>query len=71
MQCSAATNHLITNTVFNISSDVMIILIPMPLFLKSQISIKKKVILCGVFALGTFTVSNFNVDDYSTQVPRN
>lgn len=49
----------------------MIILIPMPLFLKSQISIKKKVILCGVFALGTFTVSNFNVDDYSTQVPRN
>lgn len=30
VQCSAATNHLITNAVFNISTDMMIILIPMP-----------------------------------------
>lgn len=56
-QCSAATNHLITNTVFNITSDIMIILIPMPVFLKSTLSIKKKSILCGIFAVGLFTVS--------------
>lgn len=34
----------------------MIILIPMPVFLQSQIAQKKKMILCGVFALGAFTV---------------
>ncbi|KAK0383392.1 hypothetical protein NLU13_9304 [Sarocladium strictum] len=56
VQCSAATNHLITNTVFNISSDIMIILIPMPIFLRSQITLKKKAVLVGVFALGTFTI---------------
>ncbi|KAF5007036.1 hypothetical protein FDECE_6620 [Fusarium decemcellulare] len=55
-QCSAATNHLITNAVLNISSDIMIILIPMPIFLKSQLPIKRKIVLCGVFALGAFTI---------------
>ena len=57
VQCSAATNHLITNAVLNISSDIMIILLPMPVFIQSQLPTKKKVILCFVFALGTFTVS--------------
>ncbi|KAI1505049.1 hypothetical protein F5X99DRAFT_431145 [Biscogniauxia marginata] len=56
-QCSAATNHLITNAVLNISSDIMIILIPMPVFLKAQLPLRRKLILCGVFALGIFTVS--------------
>lgn len=56
-QCSAATNHLITNAVLNISSDIMIILIPMPIFLQSQLPAKRKAVLCCVFALGTFTVS--------------
>ena len=56
VQCSAATNHLITNTVFNISSDLMIILIPMPIFVQSTLTLRKKLILCGVFAVGTFTV---------------
>ncbi len=57
VQCSAATNHLITNAVLNISSDIMIILIPMPMFIQSQMPRKRKAILCGVFALGAFTVS--------------
>ncbi|OAQ58717.1 decarboxylase [Pochonia chlamydosporia 170] len=55
-QCSAATNHLITNAVLNISSDIMIILIPMPVFLQSRLAMKKKLILIGVFALGGFTI---------------
>lgn len=42
--------------VLNISSDIMIILIPMPVFLQSKIAPKKKLILCGVFAVGCFTV---------------
>ncbi|CAM1501310.1 Fc.00g104720.m01.CDS01 [Cosmosporella sp. VM-42] len=55
-QCSAATNHLITNAVLNISSDIMIILIPMPILLQSQLPAKRKAILIGVFALGSFTI---------------
>ncbi|RKL31542.1 hypothetical protein BFJ72_g10946 [Fusarium proliferatum] len=50
------TNHMITNTVVNISSDIMIILLPMPVFLQSQLPLKRKIILCGVFALGIFTI---------------
>ncbi|KAI0439486.1 hypothetical protein F4803DRAFT_554017 [Xylaria telfairii] len=55
-QCSAATNHLITNAVLNISSDLFIIAIPMPIFLHINIAPRKKAILCGVFALGFFTI---------------
>jgi hypothetical protein len=63
-QCSAATNHLITNAVLNISSDVMIIAIPMPIFLKSQLPVKRKVVLCGVFALGCFTILSAILNKY-------
>ncbi|KAI9904720.1 hypothetical protein N3K66_001249 [Trichothecium roseum] len=63
-QCSAATNHLITNTVFNISSDIMIIIIPLPIFLKSSLTIKKKAILCAVFAVGTFTILSAVLNKY-------
>lgn len=35
----------------------MIILIPMPIFLQSQLPVKRKAVLCGVFGLGAFTVS--------------
>lgn len=34
----------------------MIILIPMPIFLQSTLTVKRKMVLCGVFAVGTFTV---------------
>ncbi|POR31150.1 Uncharacterized protein TPAR_08628 [Tolypocladium paradoxum] len=63
-QCSAATNHLITNAVLNISSDIMIILIPMPVFLQSRIALKKKMVLIGVFALGGFTILSAILNKY-------
>jgi len=63
-QCSAATNHLITNAVFNISSDIMIIIIPLPIFLKSTLSPKRKAVLCGVFAVGTFTIVSAVLNKY-------
>lgn len=56
VNCSAETNHMITNAVLNISSDIIIIGLPMPVFIQSQLPIKRKVVLCGVFALGIFTV---------------
>lgn len=57
-QCSAATNHLITNAVFNISSDLIIISIPMPLLFKVRLPMKNKVILFVIFIIGAFTVRN-------------
>jgi hypothetical protein len=56
MQCSAAKNHLITNAVLNITSDVMIILIPMPLLFQVQLPRKNKAVLIGIFAIGVFNV---------------
>ncbi|KAI1173361.1 hypothetical protein F4777DRAFT_454740 [Nemania sp. FL0916] len=56
IQCSAVTNHLITNAVLNISSDIFIIIIPMPVFLQINIAPRKKAVLCCVFALGLFTI---------------
>lgn len=73
VQCSAATNHLITNAVLNITSDVMIILIPMPVFLAVKLPIKRKAILVGVFALGIFTVcisDCFVIIEYGLADPR-
>jgi hypothetical protein len=64
VQCSAATNHLITNAVLNISSDLMIISIPMPIFLTSKLPLRKKVILCGVFLIGLFTILSAVLNKY-------
>lgn len=55
-QCSAATNHLITNAVFNISSDIIILSIPLPLLFKVRLPLKNKAILVGVFLIGAFTI---------------
>lgn len=56
VNCSAETNHMITNAVTNISTDLLILLLPMPVFIQSQLPLKRKLVLCGVFALGIFTV---------------
>ncbi|RMZ66968.1 family decarboxylase [Pyrenophora seminiperda CCB06] len=55
-QCSAATNHLITNAIFNISSDLIIICIPMPLLFKVRLPKKTKCILFFIFCIGAFTI---------------
>jgi hypothetical protein len=54
-QCSAATNHLITNAVFNISSDLIILSIPLPLLFRVRLPKKNKAILLSVFLIGAFT----------------
>ncbi|KAF4624618.1 hypothetical protein G7Y89_g13555 [Cudoniella acicularis] len=55
-QCSAAIHHLITNAVFNISSDLMMLCIPLPLLITSQLPRAKKFILCGLFGLAVFVI---------------
>lgn len=55
-QCSAATNHLITNAIFNITSDLIILSIPMPLLFKVRLPMKNKAILFVIFIIGAFTI---------------
>ncbi|KAF7596829.1 hypothetical protein BBP40_012429 [Aspergillus hancockii] len=55
-QCSSYLNHLIITTVFNISSDVMMLSIPLPLFIRSHLPFKQKVAVCGVFSLGGIVI---------------
>lgn len=56
IQCSAAIDHLITNAVFNISSDVILLAIALPMFIRSRIPTRKKIALVGVFGLGVFVI---------------
>ncbi|KAI9737644.1 MAG: hypothetical protein M1818_005648 [Claussenomyces sp. TS43310] len=56
VQCSSYYHHMITATTFNISSDVMMLFIPVPLLLGSKLPLKRKLLLSGVFSLGIFVV---------------
>ena len=55
-QCAAATNHLILNAVFNLTSDVIMLIIGLPMFLRLNLPLHKKVPVVVVFSLGIFTV---------------
>jgi hypothetical protein len=55
-QCDTAINHLITNAVFNISSDVIMLALGIPMFARIQLPLAKKVPLVGIFSLGIFVV---------------
>ncbi|ETN40513.1 uncharacterized protein HMPREF1541_04790 [Cyphellophora europaea CBS 101466] len=66
VQCTTALNHLITNLVFNLSSDVMIMAIPIPLLLKQQLPWKKKLLMVFPFTLGLFTMVCAILSKYSS-----
>ena len=55
-QCAAATNHLITNAVFNLTSDLAMLAIGLPMFLRLNLPLHKKIPVVGVFSLGIFTI---------------
>ncbi|KAB8235920.1 uncharacterized protein BDW43DRAFT_15886 [Aspergillus alliaceus] len=55
-QCSTATHHLIMTMVFNISSDILMICIPLPLLISASLPIRSKITLVGVFSMGTFII---------------
>lgn len=52
------THHVIVSTVLNLSSDLMILGIMMPIFIKIQLPWKRKLIVVGLFGLGIFTVGS-------------
>ncbi|KAK5175282.1 uncharacterized protein LTR77_000420 [Saxophila tyrrhenica] len=55
-QCDAATNHLIMNAVFNLTSDCAMLIIGLPMFLRLTLPWKKKSALIAIFSLGIFTI---------------
>lgn len=55
-QCANYGHYCITILVFNTSSDILLMLIPIPLIWKAQMKRKKKLMLCAVFSLGLFNV---------------
>ncbi|KAE8140318.1 hypothetical protein BDV38DRAFT_269296 [Aspergillus pseudotamarii] len=55
-QCSTYFNHMIVSAVFNISSDLVMLCIPLPLFIRSHLRLGKKIAVCGVFGLGFVVV---------------
>ncbi|KAK4940498.1 hypothetical protein LTR10_019372 [Elasticomyces elasticus] len=55
-QCNTALHHLITNLFFNLTSDVLILSIPLPLFLRAHLEFKRKLLLVFPFSLGLFTM---------------
>lgn len=56
IQCATQTNHLIVNLTFNLTSDLLIIFIPLPMFIKAHLELKKKLLLIFPFSLGFFTM---------------
>jgi rhodopsin domain-containing protein len=64
IQCSAAENHLITNAVFNLTSDLAMLSVAFSLFLGNRLSWSRKLILCGVFGLGVFTILSAVLNKY-------
>ena len=55
-QCSTYHDHLVVNTVFNISSDLMMLCIPLPILVRAKLPLQKKLILCIVFSMGIFVI---------------
>ncbi|KIW20575.1 hypothetical protein PV08_01150 [Exophiala spinifera] len=55
-QCTTALHHLIMNLTFNLTSDVLILSIPLPLLIKSHLEFKRKFLLVFPFSLGIFTM---------------
>lgn len=55
-QCDTAIDHLITNAVFNLTSDVAMLIIGFSLAAKSKLPWKRRILMHGIFALGIFVV---------------
>lgn len=56
-QCVTLIDHRITKTVFNVSSDLVMLCIALQMLIRSSLPIKRKMILCFIFSLGLFTIA--------------
>jgi hypothetical protein len=56
-QCTTLQHYAIVQACFNISSDLMMLGIPVPMIVRLKRQIKHKIVLCVVFCMGIFVVS--------------
>jgi hypothetical protein len=55
-QCNALINHRITKAIFNLSSDLIMLVVALQMLIRSLLPMKRKIILCGIFSLGIFVI---------------
>jgi hypothetical protein len=55
-ECTTYHTYCIIQTVFNISSDALMLAIPIPLIVKTNVKPAKKAALIGVFGMGIFVI---------------
>ncbi|KAJ5035578.1 uncharacterized protein L3040_008044 [Drepanopeziza brunnea f. sp. 'multigermtubi'] len=55
-QCTTLQNYAIVQACFNISSDFLMLFIPLPLVTKLTIPLKQKAVLILIFSMGTFII---------------
>ncbi|KJZ77686.1 hypothetical protein HIM_02863 [Hirsutella minnesotensis 3608] len=55
-QCATYYHHMIFATACNISSDLLLLFIPIPIIIKTRLPIKRKIILCLILGLGVFNI---------------
>lgn len=55
-QCKSYHNHMITTTSLHVSSDILLMCIPIPLIARAHLPLKRKLVLCAVFSLGVAVV---------------
>ncbi|OJD31784.1 family decarboxylase [Diplodia corticola] len=55
-QCNAATNHLITNAVFNISSDLFLLVLALQMIIRSRLPMHRKLVVSLIFGIAVFVI---------------
>ncbi|OAQ60485.1 decarboxylase [Pochonia chlamydosporia 170] len=55
-QCATYYHHMIFATACNISSDILLLLIPIPIIVKTRLPAKRKIILVCILGLGVFNI---------------
>ncbi|KAI9776975.1 MAG: hypothetical protein M1839_009119 [Geoglossum umbratile] len=56
-QCSTYQHYVITQLCFNISSDLAMLLVALPLLFSAQLRGKQKAIICIIFGMGVFVIA--------------
>jgi hypothetical protein len=55
-QCTTLEHYAIVQACFNISSDTLMLFIPLPLVTRLNVPWKQKIVLCVIFSMGTFVI---------------
>lgn len=59
-QCTTLEHFAIVQATFNISSDLLILAVPIPMIVSLSLALKQKVVLGILFTMGIFVVSSLH-----------